>query len=292
MTFDDNSINEMILKQLALKFNNLRTLEMGFSDCNYFHDDNVLLFWQLLKPIISKNKTMVKLKVGSFSSLRQDECGLLSERMNEKDLKIDKLIIDSTDNMLFCWDGAIKLIQKKDNRGVNHLAIVNEISGNVPQELLDDLKCKSINTFELNNGKIKFVNQLLEWKIIAEKQLFVIIDVVGNNNHYNEINDDEVLSLFKQLYENVYQLFVQQIALDIRIQFRNVKDSKAFDPHLSLYSSFFENKEFLSKYNSPNCNDKLCLPRDKPYTYFYLNDSKKYNWSRYFVFAATNVQMK
>ena len=113
----------------------------------------------------------------------------------------------------------------------------------------------------------EFVDPLLEWKMIAPKATFVIIDVVGHHWKYDN-NDDEVLSVFKQLYEIVYQLFVKQIAIDIKVKFINVRDSKLFDSYLSLYSSYFENSQFLSKYNSPKCNDNLCLPRDKPYTYF------------------------
>ena len=59
-TFDDNSMDRVILQQFALKFYNLKTLEMKVC---FNVDNNVLLFWQLLKPIISKNKTKVKLTV-------------------------------------------------------------------------------------------------------------------------------------------------------------------------------------------------------------------------------------
>ena len=39
-------------------------------------------------------------------------------------------------------------------------------------------------------------------------------------------DSDAALSLLKycQLYQNVYQLFVQQIALDFKILFKNVED--------------------------------------------------------------------
>ena len=121
------------------------------------------------------------------------------------------------------------------------------------------------------------------------KKIFVIIDVYGYHDTYR---GDEGLSLFKQLYKNVYQLFVQQVGFDIKITFKTVKESKVFESYLSIYSAYFENSEFLSKYNSPNCNSNLCLPRDKPYTYFYIHDSKNGKFQRYFVFGATNVQIK
>ena len=174
---------------------------------------------------------------------------------------------------------------------MSHLAIANQISLITTKKLLDELKCKSINTFELTDYNIDAVNSLLEWKMIVQKQIFIIIDVFGYCSQYDN-SDDEVLSLFKQLYQNICQLFVKQIALDIKITLKKIKDSKLLYSCLSQYSSYFENSEFLSGYNSPNCKNNLCLPRDKPYAYFYINDSQQEKWQRYFVFGATNVQMK
>ena len=290
VTFDNNSINQVILKQFALKFYNLKTLEIEIEIDDKV--DNVLLFWQLLKPIISKNKSKVKLKVSYLKNHHQ--AIFLSERMDKKDLEIVKLNIggirsDSDDAI----DGTIKLIQERDNRGLNHLAIEHPMSDDGEgKKILDELKCKSITIFEVKGYNIQFVNQLLEWKMIAEKQIFVIVDVFAYYREYD--NSNEVLSLFKQLYENVYKAFMQQIAIDIKIKVKEVyvKDSKVFKSHLSLYSSYFENSQFLSKYNKPNCNNNLCLPHDKPLTYFYINDPKKDKRERYFTFSATNVRMK
>ena len=278
VTFDDDSINKEILKQLAVKFNNLKTFEI---EIDHQIDDSVLLFWLLLKPILSKNKTKVKLKV---ARLKYDQYTLLSETMNEKDLKIDKLIIGRND----AFDGTIKLIQEGDNGGLNHLAIEDTVSESEGTKYLYELKCTSITVFELKDYNIDFVNALLEWKMIAQKQIFVIVDVYGHHNNYA---DSEILSLLKQLYQNIHQLFVQQIALDIKITLKTGTHSKIFSSYLSIYSSHFENLEFMLKYkyNKPKCNNNLCLPRDKPYTYFYIHDSQK---EKYFVFGASNVQMK
>ena len=283
VTFDDKSINEVILKQLGSKFCNIKTLEISI----FFNvDDNVLLLWQLLKPIISKNKTQVKLEV---DFLTPDQEILLSKRMDEKDLKIDKLIIGD----IRSYDD-IKFIRERDNGHLNHLAIEQAISISQTQKLLDEWKCQSITTFEwktrasysINN--MNFVNSLLKWKMITEKQIFVIVDVYGNYNKFGDC--DAYLSSFKQLYENVYQLFVQQIALDIKIKLKGVQDSAVFSSYLSLYSSYFRTAQFLSQYNSPKCNSNLCLPRDKPYTYFYIHGSQK--GAKFFVFSASNVQMR
>ena len=279
VTFDDNSINEVILKQLALKFDNLKTLEIGINRKVDIYN-NVLLFWQLLKPIISKNKTKVDLTI---RHLGWHQPSLLSQQMDEKDLKIDKLIIGSVG---YDVDGVIKLIQATDNRGLNQFAIEGEISSSTREKFLDQLVCKSITTFELKSGNMDFVNPLLEWLMIPQKQMLVIIDVVGNHNWYGS---DAVLSLLKQLCQNLSQLFAQQIALDIKIKFTGVKDSSKY---LSIYSSYFENKDFLSKYNKPKCNNNLYVRRSKPYTYFYIHNSQNEEWKRYFVFRATNVQIK
>ena len=176
---------------------------------------------------------------------------LLNQKVDEEGLKIDKLIID----IAFDFDAtnsAIKLIQERDNRGLNHL----EIKGKMSRALLDDLKCKSITTFELKGDDMNFVNPLLEWKMIAEKGIFVVIDVHEDRVKYDK--DLAGLSLFN--------LFVQRIALDIKIEFINVWNPIIFDSYLSVYSSYFENEQFVSEYNKPKCNNHFCLPRDKPYT--------------------------
>ena len=109
VTFDNISINKVILKELTLKFYNLKTLEIGFSYDRV--DDNVLLFLQLLKPIILKNKTQVQLEL---DYLKNKGHILLCQRMNEKDLKIDKLIISDTGNFDCSFSTAMKLIQDRD----------------------------------------------------------------------------------------------------------------------------------------------------------------------------------
>ena len=281
VTFD--SINQETLKQFALKFCNLKTLEIVMCEV----DSDVLLFWHLLKPILSKNSTKVTLKV---RSLTNKKCSSLSETTDEKhlNLKIDKLIIGYTRN--YSIDSAIKFIQERDIGGLNHLAIEYKMPDIQTEKLFDELECKSIKTFELRHNNIACANQLLEWEMIVQKSIFVIIDVWAYHNNYT---NEEVLSLFKRLYQNVCQLFLKQIAIDIKITCRRIKDSKVFDSHLSLYSSYFPNIELTSKYNSPKCNNNLCLPRDKPYTYFYIHDSKlEDDYHRYFVFCASNVQMK
>ena len=283
VTFDHNSINREIVKKFALKFYNLKTLDIKFF---FAVCDNMLIFWQSLKPILSKNKTKVQLEVDYLQN--EGEYRLITERMNEKDLKIDKLIVSGVSNFKYKLNDTIKLIQERDNRGLNYLAInANEISGIAIQKLLDELKCKSITTFELKGRNINVtgINQLLGWKMVAQKQILVIIDVDALYWQHGN-NDDQVLSLFKQLCENVYQAFMQKIAFYIKIEFR-IKDSKLLCSCLSLYSSYFENTQFLSKYIKPNCSNNLCLPRDKSHTYLEINDSRAY-----FVFSAGNVQMK
>ena len=176
-------------------------------------------FGKLLKPIISKNKTKVKLKV---SALKHDQYSLVGKGMDDKDLKIDKLINGNTDiNSTHDGDldSLVKLIQERDNGGLAHLAIETEMSGREEKKILQDLKCKSITTIELKNhdcyGRdLDFVNPLFEWKMIAQKQIFVIIHVSGS---YWLFDNDKIISLFKQLYQNVYQLFVHKLHLILKL---------------------------------------------------------------------------
>ena len=130
--FDD----ELILKHFAMKFKNLKTLEIKIDKEDY---DSVILFWELLKPIISKNKTQVKLKMNNSED---DQAILLSETMDEKGLKIDELIIGYMNSNDDAVNNAIKFIQERDNRGLNHLTIKGAMSGNatLTQELLNEFK--------------------------------------------------------------------------------------------------------------------------------------------------------
>ena len=125
------------------------------------------------------------------------------------------------------------------------------------------------------------MNEFLQWKQIVEKQLFIIIDVSGYHSRYDS---GRILSFFKQLCQNILKLFMQQIAIDIKISFEEVKDKTIFDLYSSIYLSYFNNKEFFAKYNKPKCNSHLCLPRVKPYTYFYVNEKDES-----FMLSATNV---
>ena len=198
-----------------------------------------------------------------------------------KKKKKNKLIVD----IAFDFDAinsAIKFIQERDNRGLNYLAIKRKMS----RTLLDDFKCKSITTFELKGDDMNFVNPLLEWKMIVEKGIFVVIDVHEDRTKYDK--DLAGLSLFKRLCQNACQLFARRNALDIKIEFTNVWDPTIFDSYVSIYSSYFGNEQFVSGYNKPKCNSHLCLPRDKPYTYLYTNYSTK---RKCFMFCASNAHV-
>ena len=57
-------------------------------------------------------------------------------------------------------------------------------------------------------------------------------DVRGDHKNFDDSNAG--LSWSKQLCQNVCQLFMKQIALDIKIKFEHVEDSKIFDSYLSI----------------------------------------------------------
>ena len=85
----------------------------------------------------------------------------------------------------------IKLIQARDNDGLNHLAIEGAIFDRPRIKLLDELKCKSITVFELKDHFIQFVR---ETNISYYRSLMDITRII--------ITMIQGLSLFKQLYEN------------------------------------------------------------------------------------------
>ena len=54
-----------------------------------------------------------------------------------------------------------------------------------------------------------------------------------------------------------------KIAIDIKITFKETDDT-LFESCYKIYSSYFENKDFLNEYNEPKCKSKLCSPRIEP----------------------------
>ena len=98
------SINELVLKQLALKFKNLKQLQCFiYGRC----DSRLLLFWKHLTPIIVANNTLVELKTSHF--FFGNEFDRLTKAIEQEKLAIDKIEIDIHN---LCWDLKFKYIKK------------------------------------------------------------------------------------------------------------------------------------------------------------------------------------
>ena len=287
--FDDKTINEHVLKQFAAKFINLKELKINFS---MDVDKNVLLFWQI---ITTNNNNCINLEL-TIDDLTNDTIHSLINTIGKEKLKIKKLTIehiDINDDGIDDIDNTLKFIQQADNIcGLNHLVVANRIL--CGQKLSNQVPFKFIKVFQLYNTIRKYghklrynlndVNNFLGFGAIIEKQLFVIVNVINVRLSY--CHDDSLLSVFKKLCQNVNKLFVQQVAIDVKISFKRIKKQRArrLKSYLSIYSSYFQSKEFFENYDKPKCKSHLCLPRDSPYTYFYCGEKKDH-----IMFSATNV---
>ena len=76
-----------MLQQLASKFTKLKYLKIVFSNM-YKFNQNIMVFWQLLNPIIVTNNAKVELRVQFMCDNGLD---LLEKVVNEGNLKITKI---------------------------------------------------------------------------------------------------------------------------------------------------------------------------------------------------------
>ena len=267
---DKQTFNYKLLKQLASKFTGLKRLKITLWD---EFDKNVVLFWQLLKPIIVKNNTQIVLEI---YQLTDSDYNSLNKMIEEEKLKISKLIIDEmhedVDNN---HTNTIKFIENRDNDGLKDLQInANKFTFSILNEkknVLAQLSFHSINALNIvthhdKGGCLSHVNDFLTLNIdtIIEKKLFVIVDAVLQCGG----NESKFLGLFKELCENISKLVIEQNAVDFDISFEETS-KEIFNSCATVYSSHFQSKQFVSEYKEPNCDEQKCLvtPRDEPFTY-------------------------
>ena len=91
--------------------------------------------------------------------------------------------------------------------------------------------------------------------IFPGRTVFVIVDIAAKKDNWNWWANLE------KIWQSIIQFIDQQIPFDIRI-------SKRLTHGKDSCLSYFENEHFLSQYKKPQCNNKFCLPRDKPLTTF------------------------
>ena len=258
--FDDESI--LILKQLASKFSNLQQLKIDFYRD---FDQNVILFWKLLKPTILKNNVKVELKIW-FNE--KEKSSSLNQMMVHHNLTIESLVAVTSNYHI------INFINIRDNYGLENLSAYKI------KMLANLLSFKSITSFRAI-APFRDIVDFLGFNVIVNKQLFVIVD--KEEQYSSKTKKVEFLSLFKQLCQNVCKLIFQQIAVDIKISFKEA-DQTIWESCAEIYSSHFQSKDISKNYNEPRCKSKLCSPRMKPYVYLIPYGVKS------FAFRATNVK--
>ena len=293
VSFDYESTNGSLLKHLASKFISLKQLNIYFYGIG---NESVISFWQLLKPIILKNKVMVQLNihdmkiVNDYSDYDLDS---LNKILKQEDLKINKLIVrPGLCGHRMINDSELKFIKQRDDCGLNHLVIKHGKSDKqdifttkIIHQLLASFK--SVNTVEVDGYGLRLsdITDFTGLNSIIEKRLFIIAYFSVD---YLLQNKEIFLSLFKQLCQRILHLFVKQIAFDIKISFYQVREKKIFSKCLSILESYFENNKFEVEYNKPKAKNHMCVPRIRPYTCLMLDSGIKSDSK--FMFRATNVQ--
>ena len=282
VSFDNELIVSIaLLKKFVLKFTSLKKVKLWLYGAYTLEDqEHALTFVQLFKTTLSKNKVETELTIYGMDNR-------VNILLQQQSLTLEKLVFRGVTNSSIA--DVRRLISDKDGCGLKHVVIGSKLIA-PDVKLLNDVYFRSIKVFEVLdfNGYCDYnsLNYVLRSKMIIKKDLFVTMDceINYNNNRSIDEKNDSFLSLFKQLCGNIYHLISSKIGIDIKIGFVNVHNKKIFNSHLSVYSSYFECKEFFSTYNQPKCDNDFCLPRNKPYTYFYINKKDKS-----FLVSVTNV---
>ena len=274
-----SSVNESILEQLVAKLTSVEQLEIHMSAKA---NDNTVLLWQLLNPILLKNHGKTELKMRDISG---KDVNLLNETIKKHNLKVDMLNADiSSGESNDIRDERIKFIQERDNDGLNHLKIGSwETSNSAPKTQLHKLlSFKFINVLQFETSlttSIGYVMQLLELNDITKRQMVLIINAQVSisemiDDTYNDDDENKLLP-FNTLCRQIHILIEQKIPVDIRITFQD-HDGRYFKQCIKTYLSLFNPKNVLNEYEQPRCNNALCVPRTKLYTFFDVSRNDKW----------------
>lgn len=166
---------------------------------------------------------------------------------------------------------------------------------------IDHDRYKLLNTIEIN-GKvaINVLNDLLNSKMILDKQLLILIDVKGYwpdwfQHKLSQKCDDVFLALFDKLCKIVCDLMIcSWIPIDIKINFGEVIFGDiGFSSNFRLrlkqtFWSYFEEKTLVKKYKQP-CNVNVCqwTPLVKARTSIGVGVDSAYDD---FIFRVANVE--
>lgn len=261
VTFNDKSIVESFLKQLASKITNLIYFGHKF-------DRNVLLFWQFLHGIISTNTVSVEL---ILENLKDDELNELKKMMDELHLQTDKLNLSYLVINYKMNDAKKEFISSREkvDLGLKHLVIKfldPDAVAIVNRKLTSKLSFKSIDILEvrMSNSSLSDVNAFLGLNIIFLKRLFIIGDF-----GIPTPTEDKLVSSFKVLCQNIYKLFTEQIGVDINIEFRYNEDEETImESCFAICSSYFGDSNLFLQYSKPKSVSNLCFGRERPFLHF------------------------
>ena len=266
--FKNKISKRLLLEKLASKFTNLKRLSIYFyREC----DSCVLLFWQLLKPIIEKNNGIVELGIHRMFSGAQ--FGQLNEIIDKSKLKITKLNISiqmSLDEDEKEWELTqfeqikkllchpylqhLKLSTGKDTQLKLFIDFINDNNNN-------DNSFKHLKIIQINNigySKISAINNFLQSNMLFEKRLFVIA-------HFRvfDVDKNDLESNFQVFWDNITHLLIKkQVPIDIaircakRIVSQIINSDQIFNP-INLFHS--TKQKLLKEYKPPKCN-QFCVP--------------------------------
>ena len=274
------SNNQAIIKELALKFQNLQRLKFYFDykGCDFA----VLLFWKMLSAVAAPAGNDIKVEVGIDAYLDANEYSKLNEMIDEEHLKINKITIEAIDDDDETdWESTFGCIKKTiANPYLQHLIISGRSydEGTALSSVINYISSKksfaSLKDIQIDGGEatLNLINTLLTLNMIVDKKLIVYIDFASIDYRKEE---EEFWVLFEDLCQNVFKVLMNhKIPINITLGFRNIAESDTIGQCKSIFLSHFnfQDKKLLSKYKQPHCSNTICFPLMKPQVSFVFDD--------------------
>ena len=282
-----------LLKQLALKFTNLKTFKIDVHELKF--DSGLVLFWRFLKPIIETNNSNIELK--PFDSWNVNQWTELSTTIIQQSFKIDKFYVSVDASHWDLTHTVIQNIIKNLQARLKHLVIYSRETQRDTQ-LLSIINCisatydlfnnnsnkndsfKYLNTIEISNANISdldIINNLLTMKMIVDKRLFVIVSV--NCSVY-----ESTLVEFTKICQNMYELIMnEQIPIDIKFTME-IQENWIFDKCNSDFLRYFDSIKLLERYKQSHCSRIVCMPQ----AYFRCKNGDNASYKKQYVLHVSN----
>ena len=277
-------IETKILKSLALKFENLKVMELSHYGTELH--SSLLLFWKLLTPIISKNNTYVTFSTSTRWS--NDMYNNLLKMIQETKNKIDKFDLWFHRNSSF--DHAKPVIL---NSNTQYLSLDNWIhSKNVLASIIKFLQSMKLEEIGKDNGKsvlprlqkircddgdahesLSDVNDFVTFiQNITKNVTLFIVTHLKTKYPQSANDDDQFLSSFDTFCRCLLSLMVnQQVPIDIELKIMLMKKDE-FQRYKDLaFDLYFKETSLLKHYKKPKGNN-YCQPLEKPNVSFEFQD--------------------